>query len=596
MIQKRFSFKMFFGLLFFALFLALTTSPAQAYDYGNWTYDGYIKSQFGLFTEGKPFNKAEYGGSNDNIATARQQFRFNLNGQISKTIGVRAEVLAAWEPDYPHDKGTENGGYGHIPANFYSSFDWRELTIEYKPTYSHTIRFGRQIVNWGEAISGRVVDQCNPVDSRYLLGFTNLEETYVPLWMFRGIHDFWNWNTTIEWIFAPIWRPDRYEVTRAMTSSGQRLGDGTTGTPWYRFAPNPEGRVYKMGGADMVISASSRRATRIYGPPFDTMYHGSDILGASSISPLSTSNAGSALAYIAYASGAIGAGDIPTYSGIFAADLGATYPNSNSYLIATERPTTDGSVDSRYGVDYPDHNFKNSRWGFKTKHMLWGAEVGLSFFQGPGHSGNYHYRYKNGSYLIFEKVYPRYNTYGLFGNYQFSWGILQFEGAYKPDREYHKPLFGVITHEGRLNNVVEKDYIHTLLGVTREQMIPFLNEFTPFTIRTQWQAWWYLQDMDDVAEIVTYFNESPQLNNEFLLSISTSYSYRKYSPSLTFIMNPRGQLYSSASFTYVPDGFNTRLSISAGYTNIWGANDYSARTVLAAKNDLAVVTVKYSFY
>ena len=587
MIQKRVSSSVFFGLLAFGVFFLLTISSAHAYDYGIWTYDGYIKSQFGLFTEGKPFNKAEYGGSNDNIATARQQFRFNLNGQLSKTIGLRAEVLAAWEPAYPHEKGTTEGNFGELPANFYNSFNWRELTIEYKPTYSHVIRFGRQIINWGEAISGRVADQCNPVDSRYLLGFTNLDETYMPLWMFRGIHDFWQWNTTIEWIAAPIWQADRYEHSRSMKSAGQRTGDGTTGTPWYRFAANPEGRVNKLNGADMVISASTRRATKIYGPPFDTMYHGTDYMGMEA-GPMT-------LPQVAwFYENILGA---PTGSGAFiAADLANTYPGKNAYLIATERPTTDGSVDSRYGVDYTDHNFKNTRWGFKTKHMLWGAEVGMSFYQGPGHDGKYHYRYKNGSYLIFEKVYPRYNTYGLFGNYQFNWGIVQFEGGYKPDREFHKPLFGVTTHEERLNNVVEKDIIHTLFGLTREQMIPWLNQYTPWTIRAQWQAQWYLEDMDDVVEVKTYFMTPPQVNNEFLLSLSSYYAYRKYAPSLTFIYNPRGQLYSSANFTVVPDGFNSRLSISAGYTNIWGANAYSTRTVLAAKNDLAVVTVQYSFY
>ena len=571
MIHKRFSFKMSVSFFVFAFLFVLSASPVHAYDVKGWTVDGYVKSQFGLFTEGKPFNKAQYGGSNDNIATARQQVRWNVNGFLTSKIGIRAEVLAAWEPEYPHDKNTDQGGYGHIPANFYSSFDWRELSIEYKPSFSHSIRFGRQIINWGEAISGRVVDQCNPVDSRYLLGFTNLEETYMPLWMFRGIHDFYNWNTSVEWVIAPIWQADRYEHARSMTSSGQRYGDGSTGTPWYRFAANPEGRVERLNGADMVLSYSSQAPTRIYGPPFDTMYHGSDLLAA----------------YTGWEEG----DPIEPLSRYWTAFLGLpaeAYPDKDAILFATEIPTT--------VYDYTDHNFKNTRWGFKTRHTIGELELGLSFFQGPDHTGYYHYRYKTGPYLIFERVVPRYNTYGIFGTYMFNWAIVQFEGAYKPGRLFHKPLFGITTHEARLNNVVEKDMMHTLLGFTREQMVPFLNKFTPLTFRTQWQAQWYLDDMDDVAEVVTYFNETPQVNHEFLLSISTTYSYRKYAPSLTLVANPRGQIYTSASFGWVVDGFNERLNVNIGYTNIWGANAYSTRTVFAAKNDLAVLTVQYSFY
>ena len=583
-----YSYRSFFLSLILSIIFLFCISPAQAYNWGQWNIDGYIKSQFGVFTKEKPFNNSEYGSSNDNIATARQQMRWNFNGQLSRTVGLKAEVLGAWEPEYPSEKGVED-----ITANYYSSFDWRELTLEYKPTYSHTIRFGRQIINWGEAISGRVVDQCNPEDKRYLLGFTSLEETYMPLWMFRGIHDFYNWNTTIEWVIAPIWRADRFEHKRSESAAGNRSGDGSTGEPWARFAANPEGRVYKYNGANMVIKGTDGTAGSIYGPPFATGYHGSDLLGTwsegDSIEPLTLTQASTLGIY----------GALPT--GLM---------DEDANILWTEFPSTDGSRDARYNKKWTDHNFKNTRWGFKNKHMLWGAEVGYSFFQGPADGGKYHYRYRQSlygayAYLIYEYIVPRYNTYGLFGNYQTPFGILAFEGAYKPDRQFYKNLFGIpvateeqrtAAHEARLGNVVERDYIHTLLGFTREQSIPLLNKYNVFTIRSQWQATWYLEDMDDVIETTTYFNKPPQVNNEFLVSISTAYSYRKYSPGLTLVMNPRGQLYSSLKFKWVPDGFNDNLDVEIGWTNIWGANDYSTSTVLARMNSLVVLELKYEFY
>ncbi|MBU4318231.1 MAG: hypothetical protein KKF30_13290 [Proteobacteria bacterium] len=626
MVRKRFSFKLIFSMVFFSVIAVLAVSPALAYDYGIWTYDGYLKSQFGVFTEGKPFNEDGFGSSNDNIATARQQLRFNLNGQVSDSLSLRAELLAAWEPDYPNEKGIGTYGHdaGHIvgepPANYYNTLDWRELTLEYKPTYSHTIRFGRQIVNWGEAISGRVLDQCNPVDSRYLLGFTNLEETYMPLWMFRGIHDFADQNTTVEWIAAPIWQADRYEHSRRMLNSGGRSGDGVSyGGPWYRYGANPEGRVSRFSGADMVVYGTDGTPARIYGPPFADGYHGSDLLTSYVPgTPIQALTAAEARTVGFYRVVPVSPYTTPMY-------LPTTYMKDRN-ILWTEFPSTDGTYDKRYPYNYTDHNLKNTRWGIKTKSILAGIEGGVSFYQGPALAGTYHYRDRialssssitRSAYgrLIYEYLIPRENTFGLYGNYQFPWAIVSFEGAYKPSREYHKNLYGLApgrsnatpddngnyavndaTNQARLNNIAEKDLVHTLVGFTREQEIPLLNKNNVFTFRTQWGAIWALENMDDVVETTTYWNQPPQVDHEFTVSISTAYSYRKYNPSVVFVVNPRGQVYSSAAFGWVVDGFNDRLNVSVGYTNIWGANDYSTPTVLAAKNDLAVLTVQYSFY
>lgn len=298
---KWFSLKMIFLVLVSCVFLLLSVSPAQAYDYGNWNFDGVYKSQFGVFTEHKPFNKPEFGGSDDNIATAKQMFRWNTNGQITSQLSLRAEVMAVWEPDYTAERGTYTTGINKtadgryvgytkpIRNNFLNSFDWRELTLEYKPTPSNTIRFGRQIINWGEAISGRVIDQCNPVDSRTSSGILGLDETYMPLWMFRGIHDFYNWNSSFEWIIAPIWQADRYETSRGV-GPWPRQGDGrTTNTlftadsaysnrPWVRYANNNEARVEKFYGAKMAVNRLGRPATIYGGAPFGTGYHGSDLI------------------------------------------------------------------------------------------------------------------------------------------------------------------------------------------------------------------------------------------------------------------------------------------------------------------------------
>ncbi|MBA3027324.1 MAG: hypothetical protein FP816_00695 [Desulfobacteraceae bacterium] len=625
---KWFSYKMVFLFLVSSVFILLTISPIQAYDYGNWNIDGIYKGQYGVFTDKKPFNKPEYGGSDDNTATSKQMLRWNLNGQVTSNISIRAEVMGVWEPDYVAEKGTytvgvdknaagEYIGYTkRIRNNLYNSFDWRELTVEYKPSLSHTFRFGRQIINWGEAISGRVIDQCNPVDARTSGGILGLDETYMPLWMFRGIHDFYSLNSTFEWIIAPIWQADRYENSRGV-GAWPRYGDGrttNTGTaagnrPWVRYANNNEARVDKFYGASVLVNRTGAPANVYGGAPFGTGYHGSDLLPGWQVGdPIRPLTYAEALSGTLNPSGFIFTGN-DTYL-------------TDANVIWTEIPSTSGEHDKRFGMDNPDHNFKNTRWGFKTKHMLGQIEGGVAFFQGPGSSTTYRYnhlddqtyRTANGitgtpsGRLIYQKVIPRYNTMGIYGNYQFPWAVFMFESAYMPDREYHKNLMGIgvgnITsrtdqyaacHAARLNGVAEVDVIQTLLGFTREQNIPFLNKYNVFTLRFQYTATNYLQSMDDIT-LTTYFMKYDQMGHNLTLTTSTAYSYNKYSPSLTISADPNGAAVIIAGFTYVPEGFNTRLRFSLNWTNYWTANEYTSTLSLPDQNDSVSLGMQYSFY
>jgi hypothetical protein len=625
--NKWFSFKTIFLVLVSGVFLVLTVAPAQAYYYGDWSIDGVFKSQYGIFTEHKPFNKPAYGGSNDNTATAKQMLRWNLNGQITSQISLRAEVMGVWEPEYVAEKGTYTSNihkradgtyYGTtdpIRANFYNSFDWRELTLEYKPAPAHTLRFGRQIINWGEAISGRVLDQANPVDSRTSGGILNLDEIYMPIWMFRGIHDFYKYSSSFEWIVSPIWQADKYENSRGV-GAWPRYGDGRTtesgiagNRPWLRYANNNEARVEKFYGASMLLNRLGGPANVYGGAPFGTGYHGSDLLPGWQLGqPIRALTRAETMSLATNPYGAIVNGNYKYVT--------------DANVMWTEIPSTSGEHDKRFGADLPDHNFKNTRWGIKTKHLLGQIEGGFAFFQGPGSSGTYHYdhlddqayRTANGipgtpsGRLIYQRVVPRYNTFGLYGNYQFPLAVFMFESAYMPKREYHKNLMGMgyenvasrpdlaaYARAKRLDGVAEIDMIQTLIGLTREQNIPFLNKYNVFTFRFQYTATNYLDSMDDIT-ITTYFMEYDQMAHNLTLTTSTGYSYNKYTPGLTLAWDPQGALLSSASMGYVVDGFNSRLRLSLNWTNYWTHNEYTSTLSLPDKNDSITFGLQYSFY
>ena len=615
--HAKFSLRRYILILVSVIFLLVCISPANAYFIGDkWSTDGYIKSQFGVFTEKKPFSKAEFGGSDDNISTARQMFRWNVNGQLSRQFAVRAEVLAVWEPEYPGEKGVVLRE-GTLPANYYNSFDWRELTIEYKPSYTHSIKFGRQIINWGEAVSGRVIDQCNPTDSRASAGFLSLEDIYMPLWMFRGQHDFYNFGTSFEWIIAPIWQADRYEHTRGITGDTP-VGDGRTtnasdlvddygftdpvtrsafqNNPSSRFSAKRDNRVEKAFGATISINSLGLPGS-VLGAPYSTGYHGSDLLDYNDTSPVRP----------------LTMSEIVT-AGLVSDPRFVMRNPGGRFIVLSESPDF---VDGVY--DYTDHNIKNTRWGFKTKTLVGDGEFGVSFFQGPAHTPvlkivdysavpvpGVGYRYGT---IVYQYVYPRYNTYGFYGNYQYAGTKFLIESAYQPDRLFSKDLMDIgfgTTLTGsvdqsvfnqRLHSHKEIDRVVTLIGVSREQNISFLNRHNTFSLNLQYTNTYYIQsEIEDCVTVASFFSRNKRMSHSVLFSARTSYSYNKYLPSLTLSWYPEGALYTGLSLTYIPDGFNSRLSFSAAMGNYWTANEFTAPISVYDNHDSVTVGMKYSFY
>ncbi len=243
MSKKRFigNFRTFVCLFAFFAFLALIPCQVQAMNmsYGDWELDGFLRNNTGVWTE-----NWDYAPNNDPLATCRNWFRLNLNGEISPSLKLKAEVLAVYEPEYSRERG------GGIAANTYNSFDFREMRLDWRPAMGHNFRIGKQIVNWGESLSARVGDIINPVDGRFDLGFTNLEDTRMPIWMVRGLHQISAIGTSLDWIFSPYMEPDRYRPSRTLAWGPANFDASGNwyGTSQMRFTPAPELRFFGADG------------------------------------------------------------------------------------------------------------------------------------------------------------------------------------------------------------------------------------------------------------------------------------------------------------------------------------------------------------
>ena len=234
---------MVLGLAAFAAALTFWSScPVRAFETIEWndtrlSVYGFLRNNTGMFLEDQPF--AQNGNQ---LATARTWLRGNLDWRISDQLRVGAVSQFVYEPEYAVEDGAAgkpNGELSKPDGREYSEYDdvndvLREVYFEWKPTKSDSIKIGRQIAIWGEALTERVGDVIHPEDGRFTLAFANLEDTRIPSYMIRGMNSFEGINSSIEWIFNPNLVDPEYRVNRVAQWALPTLGEAGQ-----RFAIDP---------------------------------------------------------------------------------------------------------------------------------------------------------------------------------------------------------------------------------------------------------------------------------------------------------------------------------------------------------------------
>lgn len=511
----------------------------------SWEIDGFIRNNTGVWTE-----NWDYAETNDPLATCRNWLRLNLNGGITRSLNLKAEVLAVYEPEYPRERG------GGIKANEYNSFDFRELRLDWRINPSNTLRFGRQIVNWGESLSARVGDVINPQDMRFDLGFTNLEDTRMPIWMVRGLHQLSFINSSLDWVFSPYMEPDRYRVNRIPSAAATVNSDGSfKAAP--RFATYPETRIEEMfgthnamiaipgaapGGSTLVIPGA------VVGPPLCYMYMG----------PIAAATA----------------------TGMFGtAFAGTPYPAVGAYLVRVPKVT----------YDYPDSSLSDARYGFKTSTPIAGWQAGVYFWHGNEYSPTMRVKGGLAAGLNIVAEYPDQNVYGFTANKNFSFGVLAFDGAYRPNRHFNTTDL-VKNPEA----IVEKDHLLAQARLNKEFMIRKLNPFATFSLIVEYVGEFILDDLDDI-HVPTYFIPYHKDSHTLLTSLSTGYRANMYKYGLTLIYNAQGSGLFQPEFTYTPDILNSELSFKIQWADVFGKNDYNYPYGLMRDSDMIILTTQYNF-
>ena len=526
MLNKRFklNYLTFLGLLSLFLFAALIPNQAQAMNmsYNGWELDGFFRNTTAAWME-----SFDYAPDQDSLAMCRTMFRLNLNGKISNSLRLKAEVLAAYEPEYDRE---ENGG---IDANEYNYFNFRELRLDWRPAMGHNIRFGRQIVNWGEALTGRVGDVVNSTDARWDLGFTNLEDTYIPTWMIRGIHQFYNMNLTIDWIFAPYLEDSDWRHSRTLAHNANMMvangagGVMYTGVGTERFSLYPE--------------------TRLIIPGFENLIN------------LNTVPLGSPILF-------------PSMQQAIYSPLSSGF----NELILTNQSSA----------------MKDARYGFKTSSTIFGAQTGIYIFRTHFSAwGTTTLRYEPSTGNMYSE-WNRITHYGFYANKNFDFGVLRMDVNYAPD--YKVSVLDLAEYPTLVSEI---DRLKIQFGYNRDFMIRPLNEFQAFSLTAEYIGEYIVGGEAKGDALYSWVShcEMPDASHQLAVSFSTNYNFGMYQPGITLILDDEGCGLAQAKLTYNPDWMNRKWSFTLQYTNIFANDQYDFVYGLLEEKDMIGLQTQFSF-
>lgn len=138
-----------------------------------------------------------------------------------------------------------------------TSFQPRELVLDYIPTGRLTIRSGRQFISWGETDGVRLLDVINPQDFSFaspaLPNLFSLDETKIALWGFRLLYTIAPVsNTFLDFFVFPGYDKEKYRVDVSPPTAGRWRAHPETRVPFGRLFANP------IGPAPVVIPSIER--------------------------------------------------------------------------------------------------------------------------------------------------------------------------------------------------------------------------------------------------------------------------------------------------------------------------------------------------
>ena len=491
---------------------------------------GFLRNTTAMFMDTLP--RAENGNQ---LASERTMLRLNVDWKMSNVWRFWMVTQLAYEPFYRNEIGSTSKKGGAEYSEYDNINDvLREVYIEYKPNERNQIRLGRQIVIWGEAMTSRITDVVQPDDGRGGFIFANLEDSRIPQYMIRGIHDLPFFKTSLEWLIMPNIVQYDYRVARGSDYEGGMGPFHQIAEYDQRFASDTEQRMI---------------------PPYSYYNPMVDMIVTN-----------------------------PVSSGYF------SLPGM-PYGWGTKLEIPD------IVTEYPENSLSDLRYGFRTTSMIGDTSFSFIYFHTQNYYGLMRREGIIPAATPFPPTrrytvyYPDEDIIGFSMNRQLSSlpGVMRAEVAYRPNAHYSR-----FNTEPDENNVVTRDTFNYMIAwdITGKFYFDWHKTAT-FDVSLEHTGTWIPNARE--LQFITFSTKLPSWQGAFNVRLSTSWFYNRINTSMiTGYMTFGNAWLLMPTIEYTPGWLRKdNLKFTLQYVGISG-NHYEGLGTMRDR-DLIQLTTQFSF-
>lgn len=158
-----------------------------------WSANGFVKQQYAYALDDQvadlPFSRRDAG-----TTQWRSTLNLSLHGALPGNGNYRVSANGFYD-SYYHGPGRDRV----TPEEYedqVNEAEWREVFVNIEPAPNLWLKFGRQIVAWGESDFTQILDLVNPRDAREI-GLVDLEDARLPIWATRLSYVGRRWGTDV---------------------------------------------------------------------------------------------------------------------------------------------------------------------------------------------------------------------------------------------------------------------------------------------------------------------------------------------------------------------------------------------------------------
>lgn len=222
--------------------LGKSDAPAPEAEAGaaRWSTRGFVKQQI-VYAPRAPDDAFPFSRDRAGLTQFRSTLNVSLQGRVLDTGSYRVSGNGFYDLYYRY--GAKDDVSDAEYDDQVSEAEWREVFVNIEPARNLWLKFGRQIVAWGESDFTQILDVVNPRDEREF-GLVDLEDARLPVWATRlsFVGDRWGSDLVLTHEFEP-----------------NRLGaEGSDYDPFIRFRPaldiaGPDDPVLEFERPDYVL-------------------------------------------------------------------------------------------------------------------------------------------------------------------------------------------------------------------------------------------------------------------------------------------------------------------------------------------------------